>query len=184
MRERPLFMIVASTREGVIGRNGALPWTIPEDTEWFLSCVRGCTVIFGRRCYHENGGTVPGCDDLIVVTRKARLAGARTASSFSRAAELARQTKSARPIWVAGGEALYREALPVSQRLYLTEVHADAAGDTFFPLGEARARFTRTVFACPGVDGDDGPRCIFNVLEPPAAEAGPCDLGPVVPPFS
>ena len=108
MRERPLFMIVASTREGVIGRNGALPWTIPEDTEWFLSCVRGCTVISAGAAYHENGGTVPGCDDLIVVTRKARLAGARTASSSRVAAELARQTKSARPIW-SPAAALYRK---------------------------------------------------------------------------
>ena len=181
-RRRPLFMIVASNPNGVIGLGGVLPWSIPEDRAWFLSCVRGCTVILGRRCFEEESGVIPGCDDLIVVTRRSALPGARTAPSLTRALELAqRPPTNPRPIIIAGGQAIYQEALQLAHRLYLTEVDIDCAGDAFFPLLEARERFTRTVYARPGREDKAAPRCIYRVLEPP--DPPPFNLGALLPPF-
>ena len=143
---KPIHLIVACAENRVIGRGGRLPWSIPEDTAWFLGRTRGHTVVLGRRSY-EDWRDAADDRDVIVVTRDSTLArpGARvwTAPTLDAALALAEHTPTRGEILICGGERLYEEALPRADRLLLTLVHAEVEGDTRFP--DWRGRFTREV---------------------------------------
>jgi dihydrofolate reductase len=128
----PLALIVAVSRNGVIGRDGGLPWHLSEDLKFFKRVTTGHAVIMGRRTHESIGKPLVNRRN-IVVTRdpKLTLTGCEIAHSLDGAIALARTTDR-EPV-VIGGAALYTEALPRVTRLYLTEVHREVAGDTFFP---------------------------------------------------
>jgi dihydrofolate reductase len=123
-------LIAAVADNGVIGREGGLPWHLPDDLRWFKRLTTGHTVIVGRRTFASLGRPLPN-RRWIVLTRDPafRPAGVETAPDL-RAALAAAGTGE---VFVAGGAAVYRAALPVADRLYLTAVHADVTGDTVFP---------------------------------------------------
>ena len=125
-----LSLIAAVARNRVIGRGNAMPWHLPEDLKRFKQITLGHPIVMGRRTYESIGRPLPGREN-IVVTRNADLAlpGIRLAASLSAALELAGE----RPVFVIGGAEIYRLALPLADRLYLTEVDADIEGDTYFP---------------------------------------------------
>jgi dihydrofolate reductase len=124
-------LIAAVAEGGVIGRSGGLPWRLPADLARFKRLTMGHTLIVGRRTYQSIGSPLPG-RTLIVLTRTAhfRPAGVGTASSLEEALQRARRDKE---VFIAGGEDVYRQALPLANRLYLTRVGARLEGDTFFP---------------------------------------------------
>lgn len=134
----PLVLLAAVARNGVIGRDGALPWRLPEDMARFRALTTGCPVIMGRRTWESlppRFRPLPGRTN-IVVTREAawRAEGASTAQSLAAAIALAGQ--AARPgqrMFVIGGAQLYEQALPLADALELTELHAEAEGDVRFP---------------------------------------------------
>lgn len=130
-------IIVAVSENGVIGRGGAIPWRISEDQRFFKSASLGKPVIMGRKTFESLGKPLPGRAN-IVVTRDAEYAvpGVEVAEDFDTALVLAKQiaeADGAEEIMVAGGTRIYAEALPVASRVYLTEVHGEVAGDTYFP---------------------------------------------------
>ncbi len=163
---RPVYIIVAVAENGVIGRDGRLPWNLPEDWQYFLDVTRHGVLVMGRRCWAEFGRDNARDRDVIVLTRAhaAAVVGARTAPSLSEALGLAQSLAGNEPIWICGGESVYREALPLAQRLYLTQVHAAPEGDTFFRGWEAR--FTRCLGRCEGRNEGQW-RCTFSVWEAP-----------------
>jgi dihydrofolate reductase len=124
-------LIAAVARNGVIGADNALPWRLPEDMRHFRATTTGHAVIMGRRTWESLPRALPGRQN-IVVTRQpdAGWQGAETAPSF--AAALARVRMPAPAFCIGGGE-LYAAALPLADVLYLTEIAADIAGDTYFP---------------------------------------------------
>lgn len=130
-------MVVAIARNGVIGRDGGLPWQMPSDLKTFRRLTMGKPMIMGRRTFASLGRPLDGRDNL-VVTRDPGFtaAGIEVFPSFeaavARAGELARM-RGADEIMVIGGGELYRSAWPAAQRLYLTEIEADVDGDTRFP---------------------------------------------------
>ncbi|MDP6574789.1 MAG: dihydrofolate reductase [Rhodospirillales bacterium] len=130
-------MIVAMTRDRVIGRQGGLPWRIPGDLRHFKSLTMGKPVIMGRRTHESIGIVLPGRPN-IVITRDPGYAsrGVNVVEGLDAALALARnfaEEGDANEVMVIGGAQIYRMALPVAERLYVTEVHAEVAGDTYFP---------------------------------------------------
>jgi dihydrofolate reductase len=98
------------------------------------------------------------------------LPGALAARNLPEALTLAQSLPHPGPVWIGGGATLYREALPLAARVYLTEIHADFRGDRHFPWSLiAEAGFTRVLFTRPGAPGPV--RYVFKVLSRPAAPA-------------
>lgn len=131
----PLSLIVAIAANGVIGRDNALPWHIPEDLKWFKENTLGKPVIMGRRTWDSIGRPLPRRPN-IVVTRQADWSaeGAHVAHSLAEALALAnRLAPEAAELMVIGGNSLFAEALPAARRLYLTEIGREYQGDTVFP---------------------------------------------------
>ncbi|MEX5269313.1 dihydrofolate reductase [Kocuria sabuli] len=145
--------IWAQTTEGVIGRAGTMPWSLPEDMAFFRRTTTGHPVIMGRRTWEsfpERFRPLPGRTNIVVTSTPERIAPGggggtvRTAPSYADAVELARTSPGAERIWVIGGGELYRQALtdpehPVTEVL-VTVIDLAVDGDTHAPeLGDAWA---------------------------------------------
>jgi dihydrofolate reductase len=124
--------VVAVARNGVIGRDGGLPWHIPADLRRFKEITMGKPVVMGRKTWESlPKKPLPGRRN-IVITRQRDFAapGAETARN---AAEAVALCAGEHEICVIGGGEIYRMFWPMADRLYLTEVDLDVAGDTRFP---------------------------------------------------
>lgn len=127
-------IVAAVARGGVIGRDGELPWRLPEDMAHFRAVTTGHPVVMGRRTWEsvpDRFRPLPGRRN-VVVTRNPgwSAAGAERAASFGEALEL---LEGEERVSVIGGGELFSVALPFTDELLLTEIDADIEGDTFFP---------------------------------------------------
>ena len=124
-------LVVAMDRKRVIGRDNALPWRLPADLAYFKRVTMGHPVVMGRRTYESIGKALPGRLN-IVVSRNPRLRapGCIVVDSLDAAWRAAGDVPE---VCVIGGTSLFAEALPVADRIHLTEVDAEVAGDTWFP---------------------------------------------------
>lgn len=134
-------LVAAVARDRVIGRDGTVPWHLPEDMAHFKAVTTGHPVLMGRRTWEslpERFRPLPDRRN-VVVTRTAgwRAPGAESASSLDDALAL---VADAAQVFVIGGGALYEAALAVADELLLTEISLDVDGDTRFPV------FDRDVF--------------------------------------
>jgi dihydrofolate reductase len=131
--------IAAVADNGTIGVNGDLPWHLPDDLKYFMRTTRGHHVITGRKNYESIPDKYRPLKDRvnIVVTRNAdyEAPGAVVLGSLEEALEHAFSAGESEAFIIGGGQ-IYKEAFAkqLVQRLYLTLVHADIAGDTHFPL--------------------------------------------------
>ena len=130
-------LIAAVARNSVIGARNSLPWHLPEDLNHFRTLTSGHTVIMGRKTWESIGRPLPNRQN-IVVSRQSGLSigGVSVAHSLEEALSLAVREE---PVFVIGGEALYRSALPLAALLYLTEIERDFQGDARFPAFERAA---------------------------------------------
>lgn len=132
-------LIVAMSRNRVIGRNHQLPWHMPADLKHFKALTTDHAVIMGRRTFESiNRKPLPGRTNVIVTRdRLARFDGAIAAPDLDHAVALAaehdRRLHRQNEIFVLGGSEVFREALPRAQRIYLTLIDAAFEGDTLFP---------------------------------------------------
>jgi dihydrofolate reductase len=124
-------LIVAASINNVIGAKGELPWHLPEDLKRFREITMGKPMIMGRVTYESIGKALPGRTN-IVLTRDAdyRADGCETATRLDQALALAGETDE---VMVIGGAFVYREFLPMADRIYLTRVRAHIDGDALFP---------------------------------------------------
>lgn len=124
-------IIVAMSENRVIGRNGKVPWYLPEDLERFKEITMGHALIMGRKTYESIGKLLPG-RRTIVLSRQVdyRPVGCETASSLQQAIDNVDNDD----IFICGGSAVYAAALPLTTNIYLTFLHAVVDGDTFFPI--------------------------------------------------
>lgn len=126
-------LIVAVTDNGVIGRDGVMPWHLPSDLGWFKETTWGHHLVMGRRTWETVGEPLPGRTTVVVSRHRPELpAGVLPAGSLGEALELARRGGDDEA-FVAGGAEIYRLALPRADRIYLTRIHTAIEGDTFFP---------------------------------------------------
>jgi dihydrofolate reductase len=126
-----LSLIVVYARNGVIGRDNAIPWRIPEDVAHFKRTTMGYPVIMGRKTWDSIGKPLPGRRN-IVVTRNAgwHADGAEVARSVDEAIEMCGDVSD---IFVVGGAQIYADALPLADVVIATEIDRDVDGDTRFP---------------------------------------------------
>ena len=124
-------LVVAMGRNHVIGRDNALPWHLPADLKYFRAVTIGKPVVMGRKTHESIGRPLPGRDN-IVISRDAgfRADGCIVLPSLEAAYEHCRDRDE---VMVIGGASIYRLALALAQRIYLTEIGAEFAGDTMFP---------------------------------------------------
>ncbi|WP_029921279.1 dihydrofolate reductase [Nevskia soli] len=130
-----LTLVVAVSENGVIGRDGGLPWRLPEDLKHFRRLTLGNTVLMGRKTFESLGKPLEGRANW-VLTRDAAFAaaGARVFRDLDAALAASPQGE----LLVIGGAELYRQTLPLASRLELTRVHAQVEGDTRFPDYDAK----------------------------------------------
>ncbi len=128
-----LALIAAVADNGVIGRGNDLPWRLPADLRRFKRLTLGHHLIVGRKTWQAIGRPLPGRTMLVLSrTRRPAPAGARLCGSLDEALAVAERAGDDEP-FVAGGEQIYRLALPRAERIYLTRVHAAPDGDAHFP---------------------------------------------------
>jgi dihydrofolate reductase len=126
-----IFLVAAVAANGIIGRDGKLPWHLPEDLKHFKRVTLGHPVIMGRKTWQSLKGPLPGREN-IVITRQPgyRAPGAAVASSLEAALALCAGESVA---CVIGGEQIFKDALPLASGLVMTEIRQDFEGDTRFP---------------------------------------------------
>lgn len=126
-----LSLVVAIADNGVIGREGTLPWHLPDDLKHFKAVTLGKPVLMGRRTFESIGRALPGRRNL-VLSRGTPLAapGVETVASLE---EALRRCADAAELCVIGGAGVYAAALPRATRIHLTRVHASPSGDVQFP---------------------------------------------------
>lgn len=129
---RPVIsLIVAMAQNGVIGRDNALPWRLPEDLKRFKEFTLGKPILMGRKTFEAIGRPLPGRANLVLTRdRDWRAEGAIPVHSVE---EALLQTRTCDELVAIGGAEIYRLLLPLARRIYLTHVHADVPGDTYFP---------------------------------------------------
>jgi len=125
-------IVVARAGNGVIGRDGGLPWHLPTDMRRFRELTSGHTVVMGRRTYEsipDRYRPLPERRNLVLsANRDWRAPGAEVFGELAGAL-----AACDRDCFVIGGERTYREALPIAERVYATEVEGEVEGDVFFP---------------------------------------------------
>jgi dihydrofolate reductase len=128
-----LVLIAAVAKNGVIGKDNALPWHLPEDLKHFKQLTTGHAVIMGRKTWEslpERFRPLPGRLNIVVTRDPAYIAaGATIAHSLAEAEKVGGSGTA----FIIGGAALYAQALPLAQRLELTEIDAEFSGDAHFP---------------------------------------------------
>ena len=123
-------LIVAFANNQVIGNKGCIPWKIKGEQKRFKELTTGNVVIMGRRSYEEIGRPLPNRRTIVVSgTKNFDAENCYTAKSLEEAIKLAGDKN----IYISGGARLYEEALPLVEKMYITEIDCDIEGDTYFP---------------------------------------------------
>ncbi|WP_043648355.1 dihydrofolate reductase [Chitinilyticum litopenaei] len=126
-----LALIAAVARNGVIGMENRLPFRLPGDLQRFKALTMGAPMIMGRKTFESLPGLLPGRPHLVVSRNPDwRADGAQVFASLDAAIAACAGLERA---FVIGGGDIYRQALPLAQELFLTEVDAEPEGDTWFP---------------------------------------------------
>ena len=164
-----LVLVVARARNGVIGRDGDLPWRLRSDLQRFKALTLGKPCIMGRRTWDSLPlKPLPGRLNLVLSRDESFEArGAVVCTTLDEAVEIARETAGddgVDEICIIGGVALFAAALPRAKRLYLTEVEAEPEGDAVFPAFDEGAWKEVSSEAHPAGEKDDHP-FVFRVLE-------------------
>ncbi len=149
---RQIGIIVACSKNGVIGVDGDLPWRLPKDLRHFMRSTKGCPVIMGRKTYESLGKPLPDRLNIVLSRSSKEEAGSearqelRWASSIEEGIEIAsaaqREMELDTPIWIAGGGHLYKQAIETPNLVDLivcTRVDAHIEGDTVFPEIDGQA---------------------------------------------
>lgn len=126
-----LSLIVAMDKNGVIGRNGDLPWRLSSDLKYFKQITMGKPIIMGRKTHESIGRPLPGRENVIVTRDRDYLASGCTVLNSLECVYA--KYNHLDEIMIMGGADLYQQTLDRAERIYLTEVHADCKGDTYFP---------------------------------------------------
>lgn len=135
-------LIAAAARNGVIGGGNRLLWRIPEDFAFFKKTTFGSPVLMGRKTWESIGRALPGRLNIVITRRQISVPkGVLVVRSLSQAIGAAGNAKR---IFVIGGGEIYRQAMPLADKIWLTHIDHDFDGDTWFPT-IPRAKFRKSV---------------------------------------
>lgn len=138
-------LIVAYTKNRVIGNKGRIPWRIKGEQRRFKELTTGNVVIMGRRSFDEIGHPLPNRFTVVVSkTADYTFENCVTVPSLSEAIEYAKKNRPDENIFLSGGAGIYREGLLLADKLFITEVDTVIEGDTFFPEFD-ESKYTKTI---------------------------------------
>ncbi|MGE7759810.1 dihydrofolate reductase [Peribacillus sp. NPDC097895] len=126
-------LIVAMDQNRVIGKNNQLPWHLPADLQYFKKVTMGHPIVMGRKTFESIGRVLPGRENVIVTRNQDfKAEGCVVLHDILQIKTYA--DDSDKEVFVIGGAEIFKEIMPVTDRLYITEIHETFEGDTFFPL--------------------------------------------------
>ncbi len=126
-----LSLIVAMTKNRVIGKDNKIPWHLPADLAWFRHHTTGKPVIMGRKTFAGIGRALPKRTNIVLSRSPFEHEGIIWKDSFESAVDFVRDFDE---VMLLGGGELFKQYLPQADKLYLTEIQTELEGDTFFPL--------------------------------------------------
>ncbi|UTO27884.1 dihydrofolate reductase [Bartonella harrusi] len=131
-------LIAAVAENGVIGREGAMPWRLSTDLQRFKALTFGKPIIMGRKTWDSLGRPLPGRTNIVITRNPAFIAeGAIITHSLSQACSVAKREtfqNGAEEIFIIGGGEIFQQGLYIADKIFLTEVLASIEGDSFFPV--------------------------------------------------
>jgi dihydrofolate reductase len=119
--------IAAMSQNRVVGLNNTIPWHLPKDFQWFKKATMGGILVMGRTTYESIGRPLPGRSTYVLSRTPRDIPKVTTVMSLDELPDTDEQ------VWLAGGGDIYKQFLPQCEELYLTRVHRECEGDTFFP---------------------------------------------------
>ncbi len=126
-----LSIVVATGKNGEIGKDNRLLWHLPADMKYFKSLTTGHPIIMGRHTYESIGRPLPNRRNIVITRQKdLQIIGVEVVNSLEEAMALVKDDPE---IMVIGGADVYKQALPLAQRIYITRVNATLEADRFFP---------------------------------------------------
>ncbi|MFJ7678236.1 dihydrofolate reductase [Peribacillus sp. NPDC097206] len=144
-------LIVAMDEKRVIGKDNKLPWHLPADLQYFKKVTMGHPIVMGRKTFESIGRILPGRENVIVTrNHEFKAEGCTILHDVDQIKTYA--DNSEQEVFVIGGAEIFKEILPVTDRLYVTEIHEVFEGDTFFPI--INETEWETVETTPGVTDD------------------------------
>lgn len=123
-------IIVAIAKNHAIGKDNKLLWYLPNDLKHFKDVTTGHTVIMGRKTYDSVGKPLPKRRNIVITQQAISIEGCEVVSSIEDALALCAHEDE---VFIVGGAQIYRQAIPLTDRIYLTVIDQDFDGDTFFP---------------------------------------------------
>ena len=160
-------LVVAMAHDGVIGRDGGMPWHLPAELKRFRAITLGKPIVMGRRTHDSIGRTLPGRRN-IVLSRDPAYRAAEGSEVFPSLDAALAALADCEEVMIIGGATLYAEALPRATRLHLTEIDAELVGDTWFPAFD-RDPWREVASEARGIEADNPLAWRHVVLEREAA---------------
>lgn len=137
MSDITISMIAAVSKNGIIGRDGDMPWRLSTDLKRFKKVTMGCPIIIGRKTFLSFGGKpLPGRQNIVISRSAYNADGITHCFSLESAIKIAKATAindDKKEIFIVGGGQIYDLAMPLADRLYMTHIDAEIDGDTKFP---------------------------------------------------
>ncbi len=156
-------LIVARTKNNVIGKGNQMPWHLPVDLAWFKKNTLNKPVIMGRKTYESIGRLLPYRPNIILSRSDFKIEGALHATSLEQGLQIAAALSDVKEIMIIGGGELFKQALPLAQRLYLTEIQTEIEGDTFFEFDQSQWQLKQEEYS--EINENNNYLCHFMVWE-------------------
>lgn len=126
-------LVIAKARNNVIGKDNQIPWHLPADLKHFKHITYGHNIIMSRKTFESIGKPLPGRTSLVITTQKDLQYDFDNVKVVHSLDEALNESFDQKEVFVIGGSIIFQIALPVTDRIYLTEINAEPEGDTFFP---------------------------------------------------
>ena len=128
-----LILIVAASENNAIGKNGQLLWQLPNDLKFFKNTTWGFPVIMGRKTFESVNKPLPGRTNIVITSKPDwEVTGVIIVRNLKESIQKAIETNSKQAFIIGGGE-IYKQSMDIADKIYITRVHANLEGDTFFP---------------------------------------------------
>ena len=126
-------LVVAASENNAIGKNNQLIWHLPNDLKFFKNTTWGFPVIMGRKSFESVNKPLPGRTNIVITTNPDwKVETVIVVKNLKDAIQKAAETNS-KQIFIIGGGEIYKQSMDIADSIYITRVHADLEGDTFFP---------------------------------------------------
>lgn len=123
-------IVVAIAENNAIGKDNKLLWHLPKDLKHFKEITTGGTVIMGRKTYDSVGRPLPNRRNIIITRQQIEIPGCEVVNSIGAALDLCRDEAE---VFIVGGAEVYKQVMPLTDRIFLTIVHKNFEADTYFP---------------------------------------------------